>query len=93
MSVADTLTAARPRSGRAISFLVFAIAIALIVATPFLPNYYVRVINSLLIYILLGTFQWARCVSNFRLLEADDPVHAWRARMLDAHDGLAGRAF
>ncbi|MEN0075008.1 MAG: glutathione S-transferase family protein [Paracraurococcus sp.] len=43
-------------------------------------------------YILLGTFQWARCVSNFRLLEADDPVHAWRARMLDAHDGLAGRA-
>lgn len=54
MSVAETLTAARPRSGRAISFLFFAIAIALIMATPFLPNYYVRVINSLLIYILLG---------------------------------------
>ncbi|RUU70974.1 branched-chain amino acid ABC transporter permease [Mesorhizobium sp. M2C.T.Ca.TU.009.01.2.1] len=54
MSVAETLTAAKPRSGRAISFLFLAIAIALIVATPFLPNYYVRVINSLLIYILLG---------------------------------------
>ncbi|TPI47876.1 branched-chain amino acid ABC transporter permease [Mesorhizobium sp. B3-1-7] len=54
MSAAETLTAAKPRSGRAVSFLVFAIAIALIVATPYLPNYYVRVINSLLIYILLG---------------------------------------
>ena len=54
MSVADTLAAVRPRSSRAVAFLVFAVAIALIAATPFLPNYYIRVIDSLLIYILLG---------------------------------------
>ncbi len=28
--------------------------VALLIATPFLPNYYVRVVNGLLIYILLG---------------------------------------
>lgn len=39
--------------------------------------------------IVFGCFQWARCVSPFPLLTPDDPVHAWRARMLDAHDGLA----
>ena len=43
-------------------------------------------------YIVFGAFQWARCVSDFRLLEADDPVHAWRERMLDLQDGLARRA-
>ena len=40
-------------------------------------------------YILFGTFQWARCVSPIRLLEADDPVHAWRERMLDLFGGFA----
>jgi len=40
-------------------------------------------------YIVFGAFQWARSVSPFRLLEADDPVAAWRARMLDLHSGLA----
>jgi len=40
-------------------------------------------------YIVFGGFQWARVVSPFRLLEADDPVHAWRERLLDAFDGLA----
>ena len=40
-------------------------------------------------YIVFGGFQWARAVSPFRLLEADDPVHAWRERLLDAFDGLA----
>ncbi|QKC95579.1 branched-chain amino acid ABC transporter permease [Mesorhizobium sp. NZP2298] len=54
MAAADTLATARPRANRTISWLVLAIAIALIVATPFLPNYHVRVLNSLLIYILLG---------------------------------------
>jgi glutathione S-transferase len=39
--------------------------------------------------IVFGGFQWARCVSPFRLLEADDPVEAWRQRMLDLHGGLA----
>jgi glutathione S-transferase len=40
-------------------------------------------------YIVFGGFQWARAVSPFRLLEADDPVYAWRERLLDAFDGLA----
>lgn len=39
--------------------------------------------------IVFGCFQWARCVSPFRLLEKDDPVEAWRQRMLDLHGGLA----
>lgn len=39
--------------------------------------------------IVFGGFQWARCVSPFRILAADDPVEAWRQRMLDAHGGLA----
>jgi glutathione S-transferase len=43
-------------------------------------------------YIVFGAFQWARCTSGFRLLEADDPVHAWRERMLDLYDGLARRS-
>jgi glutathione S-transferase len=43
-------------------------------------------------YIVFGAFQWARCVSAFELLEADDPVSAWRDRLLDAFDGLARKA-
>jgi len=43
-------------------------------------------------YIVFGAFQWARCISEFKLLAADDPVHAWRARMLELYGGLAGRA-
>ncbi|MGE3424965.1 MAG: glutathione S-transferase N-terminal domain-containing protein, partial [Dehalococcoidia bacterium] len=39
-------------------------------------------------YILFGPFQWARAVSPQRLLEPDDPVFAWRERMLDLHGGL-----
>lgn len=40
-------------------------------------------------YAVFGAFQWARCVSAFRLLEEGDPVHAWRERMLDLFGGLA----
>jgi len=40
-------------------------------------------------YILFGPFQWARSVSPVRLLEPDDPMYAWRERMLDLHGGLA----
>lgn len=40
-------------------------------------------------YILFGAFQWARIISPFQLLERDDPVHAWRRRMLGLYDGLA----
>ena len=43
-------------------------------------------------YILFGAFQWARVMSPARLLEKDDPLHAWRERMLDLHGGLARSA-
>ena len=42
-------------------------------------------------YIPFGVLQWARAISPFRLLEEDDPVLAWRDRLLDAFDGLARR--
>jgi glutathione S-transferase len=43
-------------------------------------------------YTLFGAFQWARCISDFSLLAADDPVAAWRGRMLGLFGGLAGAA-
>ncbi|HVC57060.1 MAG TPA: glutathione S-transferase family protein [Stellaceae bacterium] len=43
-------------------------------------------------YIVFGAFQWARAISDFELLATDDPVRAWRGRMLDLHGGLARRA-
>lgn len=54
MSTALILASRSARAGRIIPFLVLLTAVALVVATPFLPNYYIRVANSLLIYILLG---------------------------------------
>lgn len=39
-------------------------------------------------YILFGPFQWARSVSPVRVLEPDDPIYAWRERMLDLFDGM-----
>ncbi|HZC54751.1 MAG TPA: glutathione S-transferase family protein [Xanthobacteraceae bacterium] len=43
-------------------------------------------------YAVFGCFQWARCVSPFRLLLEDDPVWAWRGRLLSAFDSYAGKA-
>jgi len=43
-------------------------------------------------YIVFGAFMWARAISDYALLAADDPVRAWRGRMLDLFDGLARRA-
>jgi glutathione S-transferase len=43
-------------------------------------------------YIVLGSFQWPRCISAFALLAPDDPIFAWRERMLDAFDGMPRRA-
>jgi glutathione S-transferase len=43
-------------------------------------------------YIIFGAFQWARSVSDFLLLEGDDPVAAWREKLLQAFGGLAERA-
>lgn len=41
-------------------------------------------------YVVFGHFQWARCVSSFDILAADDaPLIAWRQRMLDLFDGYA----
>lgn len=43
-------------------------------------------------YLLFGPFMWARAVSPIRLLEPDDPVFAWRERMLDLWGGYARQA-
>jgi glutathione S-transferase len=43
-------------------------------------------------YIVFGGFQWARVISPFRLLEADDPIYTWREKLLDAFDGLARKS-
>ena len=43
-------------------------------------------------FIVFGAFQWARAVSPAQLLATDDLVHAWRGRLLQAYDGLAGKA-
>ena len=40
-------------------------------------------------YIVFGAFQWARAISDYNLLAADDPIAAWRSRMLDLFGGLA----
>jgi glutathione S-transferase len=43
-------------------------------------------------YALAGAFLWARIASPLELLEPDDPVHAWRERMLDLYDGMGRKA-
>jgi glutathione S-transferase len=43
-------------------------------------------------YIVFGAFQWARVVSPFKLLAENDPVYAWRERLLDAFDGMARKS-
>lgn len=43
-------------------------------------------------YAVFGCFQWARCISPFPLLLKDDPVWAWRDRLLSAFDGFARHA-
>jgi glutathione S-transferase len=42
-------------------------------------------------YILFGALQWARVVSPFPVIAADDPVADWFGRCLALHDGLAAR--
>jgi glutathione S-transferase len=43
-------------------------------------------------YIVFGAFQWARSISDFELLAADDPVFAWRGRLLDLYGGLGRKS-
>lgn len=43
-------------------------------------------------YIAFGAFQWGRAISEFRLVETDDPVWTWLERCRDLHGGLARNA-
>ena len=43
-------------------------------------------------YIVFSVFQWARVMSPYRVLADDDPVAAWRERILDLHSGFARNA-
>ena len=43
-------------------------------------------------YAVFGPFQWARCISPFRILDAADPLDAWLQRLLERFDGMAGKA-
>lgn len=43
-------------------------------------------------YILFGAFAWARSISDFPLIEAENPVYAWRERMLDLYGGMPRKA-
>jgi len=43
-------------------------------------------------YIVFGAFQWARCISDFSLLNSDDFVYRWRDKMLNMLEGLASSA-
>ena len=40
-------------------------------------------------YILFSPFQWARVMSPGEVLAPEDPLSAWRSRMLELHGGLA----
>jgi glutathione S-transferase len=35
-------------------------------------------------FIVFGAFQWARSISNVRLVQPSDPIDSWRQRLLDA---------
>ncbi len=43
-------------------------------------------------FMVFGAFQWARAVCPVALVAADDPIYAWRARLLEAYDGLPAKA-
>ena len=40
-------------------------------------------------YILFSLFQWARVMSPQETLQPENPLHGWRERVLDLHDGFA----
>ena len=39
-------------------------------------------------YLVFGALQWAKVISDFRVLADDDPVAAWFERCSDLHGGL-----
>ena len=40
-------------------------------------------------YIVFGAFQWARCVSPYKLVDEEDPINLWRRRMVVLYGSLA----
>ncbi len=43
-------------------------------------------------YVLFGSFMWARTVCPRPILDVDDPIRAWRDRLLDLYGGYARKA-
>lgn len=43
-------------------------------------------------HIVAGTLMWPRCVSQFELLDKNDPVAEWQDRMLDLYGGVGRSA-
>ena len=43
-------------------------------------------------YLVFGAFQWARSISAFQILAADDPLRAWLERCRALHGGLGRNA-
>jgi glutathione S-transferase len=43
-------------------------------------------------YTVFGAFMWLRSISDFKVLEPSDPIHAWRELMLDLFGGHARAA-
>lgn len=43
-------------------------------------------------HMVFGPLQWLRCVTGINPFPADDPVHGWLERMLDAYGGMARAA-
>jgi hypothetical protein len=41
---------------------------------------------------VFGNLQWARTISPFPVLAADDPLHDWFGRCVDLHGGLGHAA-
>ena len=39
-------------------------------------------------YAVFGAFMWAKVVSPFKIIHSDDPVYAWRERMLNLYSGM-----
>jgi glutathione S-transferase len=42
-------------------------------------------------YVAFGSFQWARSVSRFTIIKPDDPIFAWRSRMIELFDAAANK--
>jgi glutathione S-transferase len=60
---------------------------ATLAAQPFLGG-----VPNVADYVVFGAFQWARCTSPVQLLDVEDPIHAWRERMLALHGGLGAQS-